>query len=635
MLTRHISEAVPELLKLFSLTVPPLLAAIEKFKSGYTTEEINKKCLALQEGYISFSAQLSESKANTQVLKEKIVALEEEVLKKDGLVEELQRDREKIVADMERSLSASEAKARGPAGKTDGPDGGQDLADVKAELERIKEERTFYVLAAEEKSEKIVKLQLELEVSEERFIKTKSFKSLISQSKDLLKQMESLKKSNEELQKKNEEFNDTKSKEIRAVMLKEEEKRSEVESQIKTLASRIISLEKEKEEAQTSLHMIRKEQINMKKSNNFKSIIEDLEEEKARLKKQCQELTKDKQELASRLEDEQRRVNECKDQLVLKEITLQKCFKEEKNQGLSDFEVEARLKEYKSELNEIKSQLKLKENMVSKLESSIRGLKYDIKTEKRNSETLLTEIEVTGNAYEETLKKNKALCAQLQFSEQNYNQLMNERIKEENWKSLLEKKQRSLEETIEAKENLINYLQDTVKEQELVISSRVETINQFDLKFRQLEQKFNQMNLSQVESNRRYEELLACKKEIQEKLKQAEKFCIKSATDCMQFRFLYENLQRTIKVLEENAANERDSFMDKATDQVYIAEIANYRRQVRCPQCKTRNKDCFLNKCLHMYCRKCIELNLSQRKRKCPACYTKFSSDDVRPFNWD
>ena len=617
--------------------MPPLLSAIEKFKSGYTNEEMNKKCLALQEGYISFSAQLSEFKADAQLMREKIQALEEELGRKEGSIEELRREREKIVADMQRGSSGSRCKCRCRCGarKNDGEEAGEDLAEIKAELERVKEEKMFYVLAAEEKSEKIVKLQLELEVSEERFVKTKVFKSLINQSRDLLKQIDSLKKSNEDLQKKQEDFNEIKAKETRALMIKEEEKRLEVESQIKLLTSRIISLEKEKEEAISSLNMIKKEQLNMKKSNNFKSIIEDLEEEKIRLKKQIQELFKEKQELASRLEDEQRKVNEYKDQLSLKEIALQRSIKDEEVPVLNENEVETRLKEYKSELNELKSQLKLKESLINKLESTIRSLRNEIKSEKRNSETLLGEIEVAGNAYEETLKKNKSLCAQLQFNEQNYNQLVNQRIKEENWKILIEKKQKSLEDALEAKENLVNHLQDNIKQQELVINSKLETISILDSKFKVLEQKFINMNLSQVEASRRYEELLASKKEIQEKLKQAEKFSIKSATDCMQFRFLYENLQKSMRVLEETITNERDSMIDKSIDQVYMTEITNYRKLIRCPQCKIHNKDSFLNKCLHMYCRKCIDLNLRERKRQCPACCTKFSFEDVRAFNWD
>jgi E3 ubiquitin-protein ligase BRE1 len=343
---------------------------------------------------------------------------------------------------------------------------------------------------------------------------------------------------------------------------------------------------------------------------------------------------KEKQDLLNRIEDEQKKVFELKDQLLLKEIALQKSIKEEIILPANDGELEFRLKEYKSEINDLKSQIKQKDNNISKQDSIIKNLRLDIKSEKRNNESLLTEIEVTGNAYEEALKKCKTLCAQLQFSEQNYNQLMNERIKEENWKSILEKKQKTLEETVEAKENVVIQLQEIIQEQEKIANGRMETINILDAKFKALEQKFFLMNSTQVEANKKIEEMIACKKEIQEKLRQSERFCIKSATDCMQFKFLYENCLKGYKELEESIANQKDSFIERNMDLEYIAEIAKYRELIRCSQCRTRNKDCLLTKCLHMYCRKCIELNLSQKKRKCPACYTKFSSDDVRSFCW-
>ena len=492
----------------------------------------------------------------------------------------------------------------------------------------------FYALAAEEKSEKIGKLQMEMEISEERFVRTKAFKSLISQAREVVKQMETLKKSNEELQKKNDEFNEQKIKEIRNILLKEDEKRTELETQLRTLTSKIIDLEKEKEDALNSLNIIKKEQIHMKTSNNFKSVIEDLEEEKHRLKKQIQDLSKDKSDLASRFEDEQRKVHELKDQILLKEIALQKYAKEESSTSISENELEFRLKEYKNEVTELKNQIKIKDNTISKLESTVRNVKNDLKNEKRNSEALFNEIEVTGNAYEETLKKNKTLAAQLLIIEQNCIQLMNERIREENWKSLLEKKHKNLEEQIAAKDNLISHLKEVVEEELKVSNSRLEVINALESKFKSLEQKFFSMNGTQIESNRKYDELLASKKEVQEKLKQAEKICIKSATESMQYKFLFENSEKSLKDIEEKLVQTKDMHFSRSTDESYIAEIAKYRELIRCSQCRMRNKDCVLTKCLHMYCRRCIEQNLSQKKRKCPSCYTKFTSDDIRTFYW-
>jgi E3 ubiquitin-protein ligase BRE1 len=52
---------------------------------------------------------------------------------------------------------------------------------------------------------------------------------------------------------------------------------------------------------------------------------------------------------------------------------------------------------------------------------------------------------------------------------------------------------------------------------------------------------------------------------------------------------------------------------------------------LRCSVCKDRFKSVAITRCLHMFCKECIDENLRNRHRKCPACAEKFGQDDVRP----
>jgi hypothetical protein len=36
-------------------------------------------------------------------------------------------------------------------------------------------------------------------------------------------------------------------------------------------------------------------------------------------------------------------------------------------------------------------------------------------------------------------------------------------------------------------------------------------------------------------------------------------------------------------------------------------------------------------RCFHLFCKECIDENLRNRSRKCPACGEKFGQDDVTP----
>lgn len=51
---------------------------------------------------------------------------------------------------------------------------------------------------------------------------------------------------------------------------------------------------------------------------------------------------------------------------------------------------------------------------------------------------------------------------------------------------------------------------------------------------------------------------------------------------------------------------------------------------LRCSVCKDRFKQVAITKCFHLFCKECINENLKNRNRKCPACGEKFGQDDVK-----
>lgn len=51
---------------------------------------------------------------------------------------------------------------------------------------------------------------------------------------------------------------------------------------------------------------------------------------------------------------------------------------------------------------------------------------------------------------------------------------------------------------------------------------------------------------------------------------------------------------------------------------------------LRCSVCQDRFKSVAISRCFHLFCKECIDENLRNRHRKCPACGDKFGQDDVR-----
>jgi E3 ubiquitin-protein ligase BRE1 len=55
---------------------------------------------------------------------------------------------------------------------------------------------------------------------------------------------------------------------------------------------------------------------------------------------------------------------------------------------------------------------------------------------------------------------------------------------------------------------------------------------------------------------------------------------------------------------------------------------------LKCSVCKDRFKSIAITRCFHLFCKECIDENLRNRHRKCPACGEKFGQDDVRDISF-
>merc|ERR1712151_488290 len=53
------------------------------------------------------------------------------------------------------------------------------------------------------------------------------------------------------------------------------------------------------------------------------------------------------------------------------------------------------------------------------------------------------------------------------------------------------------------------------------------------------------------------------------------------------------------------------------------------KRRLACPVCNDREKQCILMRCRHMFCKHCVDENIKNRSRKCPACGQRFDMKDV------
>jgi len=58
-------------------------------------------------------------------------------------------------------------------------------------------------------------------------------------------------------------------------------------------------------------------------------------------------------------------------------------------------------------------------------------------------------------------------------------------------------------------------------------------------------------------------------------------------------------------------------------------QVAHLKNRLVCPVCNVRDKKCILLRCRHMFCKQCVDENVKNRSRKCPACGGRFDTKDV------
>lgn len=59
-------------------------------------------------------------------------------------------------------------------------------------------------------------------------------------------------------------------------------------------------------------------------------------------------------------------------------------------------------------------------------------------------------------------------------------------------------------------------------------------------------------------------------------------------------------------------------------------QVDLYRRLLKCNTCKTRDKNAVITKCMHVFCRECLETRIETRQRKCPNCGEPFGASDIK-----
>ena len=213
----------------------------------------------------------------------------------------------------------------------------------------------------------------------------------------------------------------------------------------------------------------------------------------------------------------------------------------------------------------------------AKLSKIIEDYKQKLRAEHSTVENLISEIELTGNAYEKLEEKTKSLTFQLAEQEQLYNKLMNEKVKESSWRSVHDQEKKAYEQKIKSLEDLIVTHESLHKEYENQIKQKQDLINSLEGKCKELEFKIKTTAENCEESLMRFQEIIEYHKDYQQSLKKSEEIVALLSQEKLEISIKLEESKKNVNSLEEKLRKEQDLDNLKSADDLLNAEVAQYR----------------------------------------------------------
>ncbi|XP_077840081.1 E3 ubiquitin-protein ligase BRE1B isoform X4 [Macaca mulatta] len=264
---------------------------------------------------------------------------------------------------------------------------------------------------------------------------------------------------------------------------------------------------------------------------------------------------------------------------------------------------------------------------IRQAEEQIEHLQRKLGATKQEEEALLSEMDVTGQAFEDMQEQNGRLLQQLREKDDANFKLMSERIKANQIHKLLREEKDELGEqvlglksqvdaqllTVQKLEEKERALQGSLGgvEKELTLRSQALELNK--RKAVEAAQLAEDLKVQLEHVQTRLREIQPCLAESRA-AREKESFNLKRAQDISRLRRKLEK-QRKVEVYAD-------------ADEILQEEIKEYKARLTCPCCNTRKKDAVLTKCFHVFCFECVRGRYEARQRKCPKCNAAFGAHD-------
>ncbi|TSV81476.1 E3 ubiquitin-protein ligase BRE1A [Bagarius yarrelli] len=225
-------------------------------------------------------------------------------------------------------------------------------------------------------------------------------------------------------------------------------------------------------------------------------------------------------------------------------------------------------------------------------------------------DALLSEMDVTGQAFEDMQEQNIRLMQQLREKDDANFKLMSERIKSNQIHKLLKEEKEELADQLLTLKTQVDAQLQVVRKLEEKERLLQGTISAAERELGLRTQALDMNKRKAQESALLSEEVRAQLEEVQQRLKE-----VREEEDISKLRRKIENVKKPAESIRNG-------------DEILNAEINEYKARLTCPCCNSRVKDAVLTKCFHVFCFECVKTRYDTRQRKCPKCNAAFGAND-------
>ncbi|XP_036798647.1 E3 ubiquitin-protein ligase BRE1A isoform X1 [Oncorhynchus mykiss] len=266
---------------------------------------------------------------------------------------------------------------------------------------------------------------------------------------------------------------------------------------------------------------------------------------------------------------------------------------------------------------------------ICSVEEQINILNKKLSLAKQEEDALLSEMDVTGQAFEDMQEQNIRLMQQLREKDDANFKLMSERIKSNQIHKLLkEEKEELADQLLTLKTQVDAQLQVVRKleEKERLLQGTIGTAErELALRTQALDMNKRKTQESTVLS----EEVRSQLDQVQQRLGTVREEVIENSISKEKQSFNARRAQEDISKLRRKIEKaKKPAETVRNGDDILNEEINDYKARLTCPCCNSRVKDAVLTKCFHVFCFECVKTRYDTRQRKCPKCNAAFGAND-------